>query len=757
MSRRATKRAPQARPAQAARLFAEAVNDHQSGHLDRAERTYRQICATKPDHAESWSNLALVLLTRGKADEAVAACRKAIALRHDYVEAHQNLASALEAARAFTEAAEAYRRLLILLPTRGDLWRSFATLLAVDGRLDQSVLAFREALAIQPDDDQALFGMARSLATLGWRDAAIALYRRLLALTPYNAAAASNLGTLLAAAGQFAEAVAVSTQAAALLPDNAEIHCNLGVVLQRAGHAAPAVEAYRRAIALRPDYAAAYGNLAAGLQELFKFDEAADALKQALRVDPGFETAALELIKIRRHICDWSEYEADHTRLLAYIDAENDLIFGLILMAFPSNAGQQLACARKAMRQLNASPARVGPHLPRGAAHRLRIGYLSTDYRDHPVGRLLPEMLRLHDRRKVEVIGYSLGTDDPGQLRARIKQACDSFVDLHQLSSEDAARRIHADGIDILVDLTGPTVGSRLEIVALRPAPVQVSFLGWPGSVGADCLDYVVADPFLVPQDQQPFYVEKIVQLPECYQPSDPHRRFADPPPTRASCGLPETGFVFCSFNNTVKITPDLFDLWMRLLDRVEGSVLWLYCKSETTIRNLRQRAAMHRVPADRIIFAAVAPMDVYLSRLRLADLFLDTHPYTAGATCNDALWAGLPVLTCAGDTYVSRMAGSMLHTANLPELITTSFADYEERAVQLATTPARLAEVKRRLVRARQDSPLFDMARFARHLEAAYQRMHELHTSGRPPAPFAVPALPRDGLFDPESMSRKS
>jgi predicted O-linked N-acetylglucosamine transferase (SPINDLY family) len=324
-------------------------------------------------------------------------------------------------------------------------------------------------------------------------------------------------------------------------------------------------------------------------------------------------------------------------------------------------------------------------------------------------------------------------------LRSRIRQACDSFIDLHQMSNLDAARRIQADKIDILIDLTGPAVGSRAEILALRPAPIQVSFIGWPGTIGADFIDYVIADPFLVPTDQQPFYSEKIVHLPDCYQPSDPHRPVPDTLFSRAECGLPDEGFVFCSFNNPNKITPDMFDLWMRLLLRIDNSVLWLYCKSKQTIENLNRRRQAHGVAADRLVFASVAPYDVYLGRLRRADLFLDSFPYNAGATCNDALWVGLPVLTCAGKTYVSRMAGSLLTAARLPELITHSLAEYEAQAVRLATEPGFLRDLQHRLIESRNTTPLFDMARFARNLERAYRQIQAIRIAGEPPRFFAV------------------
>ncbi|MGO9133088.1 MAG: tetratricopeptide repeat protein [Methylovirgula sp.] len=735
---RSQARAKTGRLAPVAALFNEAVAHHRAGRLKEAERLYRRIGQIQPAHAESWSNLGLALIARRAFAEAAEACLRAITLRDDYADAHVNLIAALEGAGKYEEAADVYRKLIPLQPKRADLWNNFGIILFSQGRYAQAILGFREAIGLKPDFVDPYFNTARALTNLGWTEEAMKVYRQVLALDPNHAAAHSNLGTLLGSVGNFDEGAAMSQRAAALAPDSAEILCNLGVLLQRQGKINDAVEAYRKATAIRADYAAALGNLAVGLEEQFKFDEAAEVLKQAIALKPDFDSAIVELIKIRRHICDWSEYARDEQRLIDFIAQQKDVIFMLLMMSFSSSPAQQLACARLAMKRHNENTARVGPHAAPSTSGKIRIGYFSADYRDHPVGRLLPDLFAKHDRNQVELIGYALGTDDPGVLRGRIKQACDRFVDLHHMSNVDAARKIHADGVDVLIDLTGPTSGSRLDILALRPAPIQVSFLGWPGSMGADFIDYVIADRFIVPAEQQQYYSEKIVHLPDCYQPSDPQRPIPERP-SRTENGLPEEGFVFCSFNNPNKITPDMFAVWMRLLKRIEGSTLWLYCKSPQTIENLSRARAAHGVGAERIVFAPVAHYENYLARLRCADLFLDSFPYNAGATCNDALWVGLPVLTCAGDTYVSRMAGSLLTSAGVPELITHSLEEYEALAIKLATEPEYIDDMQRRLEAARTQSRLFDMDRFARNLERAYQAMHQIRVAGGAPQAFAV------------------
>ena len=706
--------------------FATAVRLHQEGHVAEAEALYRQIIGLMPAHAEAWSNLAMALLARRAFADAAMAARQALALRPTYPEACLNLIGALQGLGDTAALIPAYERAVALLPGRMDLRSALGLRLEGAGRIAEAAAIHFGTAQRTPTDALAHFHLARLLTHLGKPEEAVAAYQNAIIVKSDFAEAWSNLGTALSGLGRFAEAVAAGRRATALSPGSAEIAMNCGVVLQQSGNVADAVRAYESALAANPRSAGAHANLGVAYQELFRFDDAVQAFERAIAIKPGFHTAAVELIKLRRHICDWSRYESDRRQLLDFLESKSDVIFMLLMMGFESDPQQQLDCARLHMRRLNADRRRIGPRSRPPSDGRIRIGYLSTDFRDHPVGRLLPDLFRRHDRDHFEIFGYALGTDDPGALRRRIAASCDHFVDLHLLSNSDSAQRIATDGIDILVDLTGPTVGSRLDILVRRPAPVQVSFLGWPGTMGADCIDYVVGDPFLMPPGSETFYAETIVRLPDCYQPSDPHRLRSDVALSRAECGLPEAAFVFCSFNNTTKLTPQMFDLWMRLLRRVEGSVLWLYCKTPRTMANLRERAEACGVDPQRIVFASVAHFDVYLSRLRLADLFLDSFPYNAGATCNDALFMGLPVLTLAGETYVSRMAGSLLTAVGLPELITSSPEDYEALAFRLATEPDFSAGLRQRLAGARDTSALFDMARFTRNLEAAFGQMYD-------------------------------
>jgi protein O-GlcNAc transferase len=348
-------------------------------------------------------------------------------------------------------------------------------------------------------------------------------------------------------------------------------------------------------------------------------------------------------------------------------------------------------------------------------------------------------LIEQHDRRRFDVIGYSCGSDDANAIRSRLAGAFDRFVDIRETSDRRAAELIQADAVDILIDLTGYTAYGRTAVLAHRPAPLQASYIGYSGTMGADFIDYIIVDRFLVPPDQQPFFSERLVHLPDCYLCTDDKREVPERTPTRAESGLPEAGFVFCCFNNAFKITPAFFDVWRRLLRAVPGSVLWLLDANPLARANLAREATARGVAPERIVFAPRRPVAEHLARHRLADLFLDTLPYNAHVTTCDALWAGLPVLTCAGHTFAGRVAGSLLHAIGLDELVTPTLDEYEALARRLACEPQLLAQLRARLLQNRQTHALFDTARFTRNIEAAYQQMWETWKAGRPPAAFSV------------------
>src|SRR5262249_5724845 len=445
------------------------------------------------------------------------------------------------------------------------------------------------------------------------------------------------------------------------------------------------------------------------------------------------------LLSSRMNCCDWRRFASESSRLIDDVRAGKRASEPFVLIGLSGSAGDQLRCSEIYVRDDSRSASAPIWKGERYRHDRIRVAYLSADFRDHAVCRLLAGVFEQHDHARFETIAVSFGPDGPSEMRSRVQCAFDRFIDVRKNNDRDIANLSRDLEIDIAVDLMGFTKDSRCGIFALRAAPVQVNYLGYPGTMGADYMDYIIADRIVIPDSQRQHYREKVVWLPDTFQANDSMRRMEEHAATRADAGLPETGFVFCWFSNSYKITPPMFDIWMRLLRGVEGSVLWLVGGSPTVERNLRREADVRGVSPDRLVFVARIDYSTYLSRYRLADLFLDTLPFNAGATASDALWAGLPLITCSGEAFASRMAAILLQSIGLPELIAPSLARYETLALELARNRNVLAAAKSKLGRHRNAYPLFDTDRFRRHIEAAYLTMWQRYQRGDPPASFAV------------------
>lgn len=419
-----------------------------------------------------------------------------------------------------------------------------------------------------------------------------------------------------------------------------------------------------------------------------------------------------------------------------------------------SSPADQLLCARQWSQKLALPDRPAFVHHRRVARRKIRLGYLSADFRDHPVGYAMAETVERHDRARFEVAGYSYGPDDGSALRRRFEAGFDRFVDLRTMGDADAAARVNGDRVDILIDLTGYTRHARPRILAPRPAPVQVNYLGFLGTMGADFIDYLIVDRFIAPASQQPFYSEKLVHLADCWWPAEIRWEVAEEASARSQYGLPEVAFVFCCFNTSYKITPRIYSVWMSLLRQLPESVLWLGAANRVVVGNLRREAAQRGVDPERLVFAPREPMAGYLARHRRADLFLDTLPYNAVGTAYHALAAGLPVLTCAGETFASRTAGAILHAAGLPGLVTNSLAEYERLALELARSPELLGDIRQELGQGRSSASLFDPGRFARDLEAAFERMWQIWCAGEAPRSFSLEAAPLGSPAPPVALS---
>lgn len=727
-----------------------ALEHHQSGRLQGAEQIYRRILAVDPNHAEAVHLLGVIALQVGQYEAAVATIRQAIALKASEAVFHNNLGAAYRSQGNISEAVASYRQAIALKPGYAEAHNNLGNALDDLGDAAAAIDSYRRALKSRPDYPEALNNLGITLAAQGRRGEAIECYRKAIALRPDHAEALNSLGVALKEQGDAEAAADCYRRAIALKPDFAEAHNNLGNYWKEVRKWEEAAACYRRALELNRDYSEAHNNLGVVLKEVGRLDEAIECFRRSLDAKPDHWLALCSLTHELQHLCRWEGLAGLSRRIVTMVetDAEGKTAavispFSFLALPTPTTAEQQLHCARRWARQkmrveIEAGKRRTFPQTS-GHDRKLVVGYLSADFHAHATAYLLAELLEKHDRSRFTVIGYSCGPDDRSAMRQRLAAAFDRFVDVRDDSFVETARRIAADGIDILVDLKGYTADARTQVLALRPSPIQVNFLGYPGTMGAPFIDYILVDDYIVPPEQADCFDEKLVHLPDCYQVNDGRREIAARIPSRAECGLPEQGFVFCSFNNSYKITPDVFDVWMRLLRAVPGSVLWLLEGNAFVAPNLKREAENRGVAVNRLIFAPRQPLAEHLARHRLADLFLDTFPVNAHTTASDSLWAGCPVLTLSGETLVSRVAGSLLRTMGLPELITTKLEDYEREALRLATNPETLAAVRAKVAAGRTTSPLFDADRFARNIERAYRQMWEIHAAGELPRSFHV------------------
>ena len=721
-------------------ILSTAISAHQAGELERAETLYLQILSQVPLHQDALHLLGIIYYQTGRHDQSVDMIRRAIASNPGIADFYMSLGTAYRLQGKLHEAVETFRQATVIRPDFPEAHFSHGVALATEKKFPEARIAFEKAISLRPDYAEAYNNLGVTLKNAGFLDQAEQPYRTAIALKPDYAEALNNLGNLLKAKGQQGEAEQCFVSALAAQGDNPETWNNLGTSLQSGNQYEAAEAAYRESLRLDPEYPDALYNLGTLLIELKRYTEAIDALIMALQLQPQFSHALEELLDAMQWICLWDEFK----NLVSEMDRrlnEGDYSFNpFSLLALFDNPIHQKHCAEaNAQRSIQSCP---DPFIhPKHSPNKgvIRLGYLSYDYREHPLAFLISELFELHDRSRFQVFGYGYGPDDHSTTRERMTNTCDKFTDIAALSHRDAAKTIHDDGIDILIDLTGYTAGARGSILAPRPAPIQINWLGYPGTMGAPFMDYIIADSVLVPHGAESFYSEKIVRLPDCYQINDRQRPVAEITFSRSDHGLPDDAFVFCSFNHTHKIMPDLFNIWMDLLHAVPGSVLWLLESNSTAPENLRREASRHDIDPERIIFSPRMPLSEHLARYRLADLFLDTFPYTSHTTASDALWVGLPLVTCMGKTFAARVAGSLLNATGVPELITNNFDEYRELALKLATDPDLLSGVRRKLIENRDQCALFDTPRFVSNLESAYEMIMARRREGLEPADITV------------------
>lgn len=686
----------------------------QSGRLADAETALRDALRGHPDAADCLALLGLVLAQLGRIDDSIVPLTRATALEpanlsHNY---------------------------------------TLANVLLMCGRHSDALPYHEAATRIDPNHYWAQVNFGISLSKLHRLDEAIDRFSRAIRLQDAHPAAWLNLGNCQRELGQHDAAMLAYDAALKRAPDFADIHYNRGIALYAQKRTDEAIASYERAINLRRDYAEAYYNLGDALREHRRIDAAVKVYESLAAFAPDFHQVKGQLLHTRLDGCLWRDLDALYHQIEQDIRADRNTVQPFVLQAICESEALLAQCARTYSRarypaktaptaaQARARP-EVQPPKPPATDSRIRIGYLCGEFRHQATSLLMIGVYENRDPEHFSLYAFDSGYDDGSPTRRRLEAAFDEMVDISGMSDSAASDAIRARGIDILVNLNGFFGFSRQGVFALKPAPVQVNFLGFPGTIGADYIDYLIADSIVIPESSRQHYSEKIACLPNCYQPNDRSRVISDKRFTRAELGLPENGFVYCCFNNNYKILPAMFDRWMRILKAVDGSVLWLLKDNPTAEASLRREAAARGVDATRLIFAERWPSDEHLARHRQADLFLDTMPYNAHTTGSDALWAGLPLLTCPGSTFPGRVGASLLHAVGVPELIAPTPDDYEKLAIALAREPERLGQLRDRLAESRLTAPLFDTARFASDIENLFLTMVERSRSALPASPI--------------------
>lgn len=702
-----------------------------------------RVLAIDPTDAEAHYNRGAALLNLKRPDEAVASFDRVLAVTPGHVNALFNRANALAALGQFDAAHATLDKLIALAPRHAAALNNHGSALVKLGRPAEALASYDAALAVEPDDAAVLRNRGNALVKLGRFEDALASLDQALSFAPEPAATVAVRAEALRGLGRNSDAIACYHQILNLQPDDYDALVNCSDIQLKLGHPAEALAGYDQAIGFRPNGAEAISRRGFALLQLSRPAEAIEAFRRALGVDTNSTEALGGLAATALEVCHWTQVDELTTRLLDGVTAGQGPISPVLMLGYSDDPAVLLQCSRHLVSRQVPQPPPPLRRIPVIKRDRIRVAYVSGDFRAHATAYQLADLIERHDRSRFELIGISL-IRDASEIHARLARAFDRFFDLPAAGDREIAQLLSDQEADIAVDLMGYAIHSRMRMFAYRPAPIQVNYLAYSGTTGADFIDYVIGDSVVLPFDQQPFYTEKIVQLPDTFRVGGSDRWATLPSPTRGEAGLPEQSIVFSSFGHPSKISPEIFEVWMKLLGAVEGSVLWLAAQHPVTHDNLRREAAARGVDPERLIMAPRLPrIEDHLARQRLADIFLDTVPCNAHAAVAEALWAAVPVVTCLGRVLAGRTSAGLLESAGVPELATQSLTDYEALALWLAADPAALAAVRTQLDHNRSSrGPVFDTNRLRRHIEAAYATMWEIWQRGEQPCSFAVPAL---------------
>ena len=737
-------------------------------YMGLALAAYDQALQARPNLSEAWLGRAQLLSQFGRHGAAIDSLDRAIASSPQLVQAHLLRAKLLADLGRQGEALRGIDKFLEIKPSSAEALVGRGNILFELKRYHDALDAYDRACASNLALPEAWLGRGNALNELSQYDTSLAAYDRALALNSQMVGAVLGRGNVLNALKRYDDALLAYDKALALVPNLAEAWLNRGNVLNNVNRHDDALAAFDRALALRPDLAEAW--LGRGNVFLFlkRYPDAISSYEKALAISPNLLEAQLGRANVfalsKRHAeaakaytavlrtepqhpftkglllhqkmlhCDWSGFNSSVDEIEKDVAAGKLSVEPFIMQSVSNLPGMLQRCTELYCQARYPANIKAGLQRTTVGHKKIRVGYFSGEFREQATSHLIVGALEQHDTSRFEIYGFDNGWDDGSEIRRRINAAVHEIIGVRRLGDSSTLATVREKQIDIMVNLNGYFGEHRMQLFAHRMAPIQVNYLGFPGTLGASYIDYIIADRHVIPEDHKPFYNEKVVYLPNCYQANDSKRKIAAGAPNRLECGLPASSFVFCCFNNCYKILPDMFDRWMRVLSQINGSVLWLLATTQETMSNLCREAAARNIDPRRLVFAKHVPLADHLARHALADLFLDTLPCNAHTTASDALWAGLPLLTCSGGAFSGRVAASLLNAIGLPELVTTTLEDYERTAVELAANPEKLALVKAKLASNRSIAPLFDTKLFTKQLETAYQVMVDRYRAGLEP-----------------------
>jgi protein O-GlcNAc transferase len=711
------------------------------GWLKEALASYDQAISINPGLAEAFDNRGNLLRAMGRPGDALESYDRALALSPRSFRILYNKGIALSDLKRDEEAVASYERALAIEPGFFEAQSNCGIALLRLKRFSEALQSLDKAAALRPDDIEVLNNRGTALWHLERKAEARASYESVLALQPGHSGGLLNRAFLLQESGEFEPALADYDKAVAAAPANARAWNGRGAVLQALKRDVEALADFEKALTLDPGLAEALVNRAT-IRWTLNGDQvgAAADLEAALAIDPTQPYARGESLHLKMYVGDWGDFESEKALIEDGVRQGQRVVRPFVYQALSASPADLQSCSR--IFTSNFFPATGQPPAFGQARDKIRIGYVSGEFREQATAYLMAGLYELHDRNRFEVIAIDSSGGDGSPMRRRLEASFDRLITINQMADAEAAARIRAEEIDILVNLNGYFGTPRMGVFARRAAPIQVNYLGFPATLGASYIDYIIADRIVIPEQDRRFYDEQVVWLPHSYQVNDRKRAIAPQVPTRAALGLPESGLVFCNFNQSYKITPDVFAAWMRILKAVDGSVLWLLALRNAGPpfqANLSRQAERHGIAPERLVFAPSLPLDQHLARLKQADLFLDSLPYNAHTTASDALWAGLPLLTVMGTSFPGRVAASLLHAVGMPEMIARDLADYEATAIRLAKDTQALDTLKQKLAGNRLTTPLFDTDLFRKDLEAAYLTMWRAWKNGEAPKAFAV------------------